>query len=103
MSQVRGRPFQPGNTFGRGRPAGSRNKSTYALQSMLDQHAEVILKTAARMALQGDKSAIRLCIERLLPVRRHSAVIGAGPENANIAPAKMAGKVNFLIRFDHLK
>jgi hypothetical protein len=74
MSAVRGRPFQPGNAFGRGRPAGSRNKSTIALQAMLDQHAEPILKKAVVMALQGEKAAIRLCLERLLPVRRHSTV-----------------------------
>jgi hypothetical protein len=73
MSDVRGRPFQPGNAFGRGRPAGSRNKATIALQTMLDRHAEAILKKAVVMALQGDNAAIRLCVERLIPVRRNSS------------------------------
>jgi hypothetical protein len=71
---MRGRPFEPGNKFGRGRPAGSRNKSTMALQSMLDQHGETILKKAALMAIQGDPTALRLCVERLLPARRNSPV-----------------------------
>jgi hypothetical protein len=74
MSEVRGRPFQPGNKFGRGRPVGSRNKSTIALQAMLDGHGEALLKRAVLLAHQGDTAALRLCIERLLPVRRHSAI-----------------------------
>jgi hypothetical protein len=71
---MRGRPFEPGNKLGRGRPAGSRNKSTMALQSMLDQHGETIVKKAALMAIQGDPTALRLCLERLLPPRRNSPV-----------------------------
>ena len=94
MSQARGRPFQPGNAFGRGRPAGSRNKSTIALQIMLDQHAEAILKKAVVMALQGEKAAIRLCLERLLPVRRHSSVKFKLPKLDSVADiAKAASKV----------
>jgi hypothetical protein len=71
---MRGRPFEPGNKVGRGRPAGSRNKSTVALQSMLDQRAEAILAKAVLMALQGDTTALRLCVERLLPPRRNNPV-----------------------------
>jgi hypothetical protein len=41
---------------------------------MLDEHAEAILKKIMVMALQGEKAAIRLCFERLLPVRRQSSV-----------------------------
>jgi hypothetical protein len=71
---MRGRPFEPGNKFGRGRPAGSRNKSTVALQSILDQRGETILTKAVVMALEGDTTALRLCVERLLPPRRNSPV-----------------------------
>jgi hypothetical protein len=31
-----GRPFQPGNRFGRGRPKGSRNKKTLLSHEILD-------------------------------------------------------------------
>ena len=71
---MRGRPFEPGNKFGRGRPTGSRNKSTVALQSMMEQHGEAIVKKTVLMAIQGDKMAIRLCLERLLPARRNSPI-----------------------------
>jgi hypothetical protein len=74
MSQPRGRPFAPGNKLGRGRPRGSRNKATLALQEMLGQHAEPLVKKCVVMALQGDTTAMRLCIERLLPPRKQSPV-----------------------------
>lgn len=74
MENSRGRPFQPGNSFGRGRPDGSRNKATIALQQMLGTHAEAITKKCVVMALQGDTTALRLCIERLLPPCKESAI-----------------------------
>jgi hypothetical protein len=64
---VRGRPFQAGNKFGRGRPRGSRNKASLAAQALLDGHSEAIIKKCMHMALSGDTTAMRLCIERLLP------------------------------------
>src|SRR5690349_20670230 len=33
---MRGRPFQPGNTFGQGRPRGSRNKRLMAQRILLE-------------------------------------------------------------------
>jgi hypothetical protein len=74
MKTASGSPFQPGNTFGRGRPQGSRNKATIALQEMLDGHGESITRKCALLALQGDPTALRLCMERLIPPRRDSPV-----------------------------
>lgn len=74
MSIVRGRPFAPGNKFGRGRPAGSRNKATIVLQEMLDDSGVAIIAKAKVMALQGDHVALRLCVDRLLPPRKESLV-----------------------------
>jgi hypothetical protein len=74
MSAARGRPFTPGNKLGRGRPRGSRNKTTLALQEMLGQHGEALTKKCVFMALQGDRVALRLCMERLLPVRKQNPV-----------------------------
>jgi hypothetical protein len=53
MKKTPGRPFKPGNTFGRGRPQGSRNKATIALQEMLDgsrriDHKEMCVDGASR-------------------------------------------------------
>src|ERR1700693_1140859 len=74
MKKTAGTPFQPGNTFGRGRPQGSRNKATIALQEMLNGHGESITRKCALLALQGDPTALRLCMERLIPPRRDSPV-----------------------------
>src|SRR5947207_14551846 len=66
--------FQPGNTFGRGRPKGSRNKATIALQELLDGHGESITRKCALLALQGDPTSMRLCMERLIPPRKDHPV-----------------------------
>lgn len=74
MSQVRGRPFQAGNRMGRGRPKGSRNKTIKAMQELLDQHAESIMRKCIIQAIQGERVAMRLCVERLFPARRDALV-----------------------------
>jgi hypothetical protein len=74
MSGPRGRPFAPGNKYGRGRPRGSRNRATLALQDMLGEHAEALVKKCVVLALQGDTTALRLCMERLLPPRKQCPV-----------------------------
>src|SRR5229473_395338 len=68
---MRGRPFQPGNKYGRGRPPGSRNRVSRVCQDTLDSYAEALTKKCLSMAIQGNATALRLCIERLTPARRH--------------------------------
>ena len=72
MSGTRGRPFQPGNKCGRGRPRGSRNKRTVEWQEMLNKHGAAVLMKCVVFALQGDRSAMRMCVERLLPPCKES-------------------------------
>src|SRR5260370_13252465 len=74
MKKTPGSPFQPGNTFGRGRPQGSRNKATIALQKMLDDRGESITRKCSLMAMQGDATAMRLCMERLIAPRKDQPV-----------------------------
>jgi hypothetical protein len=69
-AKVRGRPFQPGNRYGRGRPRGSRNKATGLCQKTLESHAENLAKKCVMMAYQGNTTAMRLCMERVIPARR---------------------------------
>jgi len=63
----RGRPFEPGNKFGRGRPRGSRNKKAIALQQLLDEYLPTLMRKAIAMALQGDVSLLRMLLDRKLP------------------------------------
>jgi hypothetical protein len=61
-----GRPFELGNKMGKGRPRGSRNQRT-VFAAMMDSHGEALIKQCQVLALKGDATALRLCIERLLP------------------------------------
>jgi hypothetical protein len=63
-----GRPFEKGNQMGRGRPRGSRNKRTMFAEAM-EGHGETIIKQCQVLALKADPTALRLCMDRLLPVR----------------------------------
>src|SRR5262249_59590562 len=67
----RGRPFQKGESGNpAGRPFGSRNKTTLAMEALLDGEAETIVRKAIEKAKDGDTVALRLCLERLVPVRK---------------------------------
>src|SRR5712671_2959855 len=93
MKNASDNAFQQCNTFGRGRPKGSRNKATIALQEMLDGHGEAITKKCALMAMQGDATALRLCMERLLPPRKDQPVrfkVGPVTTAAEVAAAVSA-------------
>jgi hypothetical protein len=74
MNQPRGRPFPNGNTIGRGRPKGSRNKAKAPAQELLEQYAEPLTKKCITLAMQGDKSAMRICMSYLSPVREEACV-----------------------------
>jgi hypothetical protein len=74
MNKPRGRPFQPGNPGGKGRPKGARNKFTRAAQRLLEEHCESITRKCVIDALKGDRQALRLCMERILPARRDAPV-----------------------------
>src|SRR5258708_9102703 len=67
---MRGRPCEPGNKHSRGRPPGSRNKPSNALQETLQVHAKPLGMKCEQLALLGNTTAMRLCVERLMPARR---------------------------------
>jgi Family of unknown function (DUF5681) len=72
---VRGRPFARGRSGNpRGRPVGSRNRRTLAAAVLLDGESEALTRKAVELALAGDPTALRLCIERILPPCRERAV-----------------------------
>ena len=66
-----GAPFQPGNS---GRPRGSRNKVTLAMEALLEGEHEALTRAAIDKALEGDTTALRLCLDRLAPARKDSPV-----------------------------
>src|SRR5437870_7348338 len=92
--RVRGRPFEKGQTGNpAGRRTGSRNKTTIAAAALLAGEAESLTRKAVELALVGDPTALRLCIERVLPQCRGRAVNFALPpieSAADIAGAMKA-------------
>ncbi len=58
---------QSGNPSGR--PKGSKDKRT-ALRALLEPHAEKLVEKAVALALEGDSTALRLCIDRIIPAYR---------------------------------
>ena len=63
--------FTTGNA---GRPKGTRHKATQAVLSLLDGQAEALTQRAVQLALAGDSTALRLCLERLAPPRKDAPV-----------------------------
>jgi hypothetical protein len=78
--QPRGRPFERGQSGNPvGRRAGSRNKKTLAAMALLEGEAEGLTRKAVELAMLGEPTALRLCLERLLPPCRERAVNFALP------------------------
>jgi len=59
----------------RGRPFGSRNRSTLLAQSFFNDVGKAITDKAIALALDGDPVALKLCVERILPRPRDAAVV----------------------------
>jgi hypothetical protein len=89
---MRGRPFQPGNKYGRGRPRGSGNKAARVCQDTLDGYAEPLMKKCLALAFQGNPTAMRLCIERLTPARRQRMLQFKMPTVKTIADVAAASE-----------
>ena len=75
VGKQRGKPFEKGRSGNpNGRPEGSRNKATILAQALFDGQAEELIQKCIQMALEGDSTAMRLCIERLVPPRKDRPV-----------------------------
>jgi len=71
----RGRPFQSGNKFGRGRPRGSRNKRSRVAQRLLYEHSESLVRKAMVEALKGDAPLLRTLLPYVLPRWKDAPVL----------------------------
>jgi uncharacterized protein DUF5681 len=73
--EQRGRPFLPGQSGNpKGRPKGSRNRTTLAMEAVIEEHCEEIAKKAIETGLEGDASILRALVQRLVPPRRDRPV-----------------------------
>jgi len=79
--------FSDGNA---GRPKGSRNKATIAIESLLDGQAEALTQTAIAKALDGDSIALRLCMDRIAPPMKDKPVVFTLPKMQDAMDASQA-------------
>jgi hypothetical protein len=73
--------FKPGKSGNpAGKPIGARNKTTVAMEKLLDNDAATITSKAIELAKNGDLTALRLCLERIIPPRKDRPVNFDMPE-----------------------
>jgi hypothetical protein len=63
----RGKPFEPQNKHGHGRPKGSLNKRTLIARQLLDENSPAMIKKAQIMALQGNAQVLSTLLSYTLP------------------------------------
>ena len=73
----RGRPFQSGNP---GRPPGSKNKVTRALERLAEGQAEQVFQKIIEQALAGDVPSQKIFLDRVYPLPK------GRPINVRIPP-----------------
>lgn len=78
--KARGKPFEAGNPGGPGRPGGSRNKATLALDALAEDDAQAVLVKQLELAKQGDQRAAEVILSRVWPVRKGRPVAISMPK-----------------------
>ena len=61
-------PGQSGNP--KGRRVGSRHRATIAAETLLTGEAKALTRKAIELAMGGDTTALRLCLERIIPPQK---------------------------------
>ena len=79
--------FTDGNS---GRPRGSRNKATIAIESLLEGQSEALTQVAISKALDGDSVALRLCLDRIAPPMKDKPVVFPLPQMQDAMDASQA-------------
>ena len=83
--------FAPGNP---GKPKGTRHKATRAALALLEGEADALTRQAVTLALDGDTTALRLCLERIAPPKKDAPVqFDLPPMQSAADAAKAAGAV----------
>ncbi|MBN8827960.1 MAG: hypothetical protein J0H68_04570 [Sphingobacteriia bacterium] len=73
-----------------GRPKGSQNKATMAVQQLLDDEGEGIARKAIELALGGDITAIKCVLERIVPPAKSKPITIDLPEVSSVQDTLIA-------------
>jgi hypothetical protein len=89
--RARNAPWQKGQSGNpAGKPKGTRHKATLAMEVLLDGEVESLTRKAVEMALAGDTTALRLCLDRIAPARRDRPITFDLPAIKTAADAAQA-------------
>ena len=79
---------QSGNPAGK--KPGTRHKATLAVERLLDGEGEELTRKAIELALEGEITALKLCLERICPPRKSRPVSIDLPDIKNCEGISMA-------------
>ena len=85
----------PDGTFGSGNPGrqkGARHKVTQAVEVLLEGQSESLTQAAIDKALEGDTTALHLCLDRIAPPRKDAPISFNLPEIETPADAAKAAR-----------
>ena len=85
MQGTRFAPGQSGNPAGKHK--GARNKTTLAIEALLEGEADALARKVIEMAKDGDGPALRMCLDRLAPPRKDAPVCFDLPPIKSVADA----------------
>ncbi len=72
---LQGGRFQKGQSGNpAGKPKGTRNRTTVIAQHLFDGEAEALVRKVVELALEGDLSCLRICLERLVPPKKDAPI-----------------------------
>lgn len=77
--------FKPGNSFGLGKIKGTRNRSVLALETVCYDNANELLLKMVTLGKEGDMTAARFVLERILPLAKGKRVKLDLPELKDMA------------------
>lgn len=86
-----GKPFRKGYSGNPdGKPRGARNHATMAAEQLLEGEAEGLTRRAVELAMGGDSTALRLCLDRIYPVRKGRPLVLSLPSTDTAADVAKA-------------
>ncbi len=67
--------FQKGQSGNpKGKPKGTRNRATIVALNLLEGEAEALVGKVVQLALAGDLTCLRICLERLVPPKKDAPI-----------------------------
>jgi len=91
--KIQGNQFKPGQSGNpSGKPKGAKNHATRLAESLLDSQVKELVEKCVEMALSGNGQAMKICMDRLISVRKDRPISLAPPQLENAEDAAKAMK-----------